>query len=215
MKLYSYWRSSAAYRVRIALNLKDIEHEIVPVSLLKDGGEHRQPAYLAVNPQGLVPSLVDGETAIGQSGAILEYLEETVPDPALLPRDPVARARVRQIMNIVCCDIHPLNNLRVLMYLRNQLTVDQDAVDAWYAQWVQAGFAAIEALVAGDPSAPLYCVGETPTFADVCLIPQVYNARRFNVDLNEFPLIERIVAQCNELEAFQAAQPEAQLDADT
>ena len=215
MKLYSYWRSSAAYRVRIALNLKDIEHEIVPVSLIKDGGEHRQPAYLAVNPQGLVPTLVDDETTIGQSGAILEYLEETVPEPALLPPDAAARARVRQIMNIVCCDIHPLNNLRVLLYLKNELAMAQDAVDAWYAKWIQTGFAAMETLIANGRAAPSYCVGETPTLADVCLIPQVYNARRFKVDLTEFPLIQHIVAQCNELNAFQAAQPEAQVDADS
>jgi maleylacetoacetate isomerase len=204
--LYSYWRSSAAYRVRIALNLKALEHEIREVSLVRDGGEHRQPAYLEMNPQGLVPTLVDGDLTIGQSLAILEYLEETYPERALLPASPAECSRARQLMNIVCCDIHPLNNLRVLQYLDTELNVGPAAKNAWYARWIHAGFDAIEKILvdAGE-----FCIGDAPGLADACLVPQVYNARRFDVPLDAYPRIVAITDRCNALQAFIDASPEA------
>jgi len=214
IKLYSYWRSSAAYRVRIALNLKELEHEIVSVSLAPGRGEHRQAAYLAINPQGLVPFLQDGNVAIGQSQAILEYLEEEYPLKPLLPPDIGGRAFVRQIVDIICCDIHPLDNLRVLKYIKNDLGVTEEQKNSWYAHWIHAGFAAIEKILteAGRPGP--YCFGEQVTLADLCLVPQVYNAQRFNVPLDAFPGIAGIAGRCNALGAFEAARPEAQADAE-
>jgi len=210
--LYSYWRSSAAYRVRIALNLKGLEYEIRPVSLLRDGGEHRQPAYLDINPQGLVPTLLDGAVSIAQSLAILEYLDETYTDFPLLPSAPNERALARQLANVVCCDIHPLNNLRVLQYLENELSLDKPETDAWYARWIHDGFGAIEKMLAGGDSA--FCVGNTPGIADACLVPQAYNARRFGVTLDSYPRIVEIADRCNELPAFIDASPEMQDSAD-
>jgi maleylacetoacetate isomerase len=209
LKLYSYYRSSAAFRVRIALNLKGIAYETVPVHLTKDGGHNRRPEYRAVNPQMRVPALVGpgGEVLI-QSLAIIEYLEETHPDPPLLPKDPIARARARALADIVACDIHPLNNLGPLRYLKRELKQKQSTIDAWYHHWVIDGFEAFEALVQGGP----YCCGGRVTIADLCLIPQVYNARRLNVPLDKFPKIVAIDAACMQLPAFDRARPENQPD---
>lgn len=213
IKLYSYWRSSAAYRVRIGLNLKAIEHEIVPVNMLKDGGEQHTEDYRRLNPQGLVPTLVDGDTVLGQSLAILEYLDEKYPQVALLPTQTQARAAVRQLALLVACDIHPLNNLRVLKYLTGELQVSEDAKDSWYRHWIVSGFAALEtALVNANPGGP-YCFGPAVTLADLCLIPQIYNAHRFNIDLQPYPRLCAIEAACLRLAAFERARPEVQIDA--
>jgi maleylacetoacetate isomerase len=211
MKLYDYFRSSAAYRVRIALNLKGLSAERAFVHLVRDGGEHLKPDYLTRNPQGLLPALeLDDGSILTQSMAILEYLEETHPEPALLPRDPVGRARVRAVALAVACDIHPLNNLRVLNYLKGPLGQDQAAVDAWYRHWITVSFAAIEQMVGNGP----YCFGNRPTLADVCLIPQVFNARRFNTELSPYPRILAVEASCTRLDAFAAAHPSNQPDAE-
>jgi maleylpyruvate isomerase len=212
MQLHTFFRSSAAYRVRIALNLKGIAREDVFVRF-QDRGQH-DPAYLELNPQGLVPTLVDGEHALGQSLAILNYLEEVCPEPALLPRDLTARARARQIGLIVACDIHPLNNLRVLQYLERELGLDQAQRTAWYRHWVKLGFEAIETLLTTTAGTGRYCQGEMPGFADICLVPQVFNAGRFDVDMTPYPTIARIDAACLELPAFADAAPNAQPDAE-
>jgi maleylacetoacetate isomerase len=206
MKLYDYFRSSAAYRVRIALNLKGLAYERHEVHLVRDGGEHLKADYRAINPQARVPALVlDDGTILTQSPAILEWIEETHPEPPLLPADPIQRARVRAVAAIVACDIHPVNNLGVLKYLRGQLGHDQETVNAWYRHWIEEGFRAIETLVEGKP----FCFGDRPSLADVALVPQVYNARRFNVPLDPFPKIARIDAACAAVKAFIDAGPEA------
>jgi maleylacetoacetate isomerase len=212
--MYTFWgyfRSSAAYRVRIALNLKDIAHERKFVHLAK--GEQTEKDFKRVNPQGLLPVLQvaegDKQHTLIQSMAILEYLEESYPEPALLPKDPLDRARVRAIAGIVACDIHPLNNLRVLNYLKGPMHQKEDAMRAWYAHWVDTGFGAIEEMVSGSG----FCFGGTPTMADVCLIPQIFNAKRFEVDLYPFPKIRRIDENCARIEAFAAAHPDRQPDA--
>lgn len=212
MKLYSYFRSSAAYRVRIALNLKGLDADIVPVHLLKDGGQQRHDDYLALNPTGLVPTLVDNDFALGQSMAILEYLEETCPQPALLPADAQGRARVRAIAQTIACDIHPLNNLRVLQYLKRSLNIDDAPRDEWYRHWVGVGLEAIETMLANSAETGRFCHGDQPTFADVLLIPQVANARRLDCDLSAFPNVVRIDATCNEIDAFIKAAPANQPD---
>jgi len=212
MKLYGYYRSSAAYRVRIALNLKGIAAEQAFVHLRK--GEQQSSDYLALNPQGLVPTLVDGDAVVGQSLAICEYLEETHPEPPLLPKDPAGRARVRQLALAVACDIHPVNNLVVLNYLGRELKVDEAVRNAWYHHWVHRGFRAIEALLAGSPATGRCCHGDAPTLADICLVPQVFNARRLAVDLGAYPTIRRIDAHCQTLDAFAGAAPGAQADAE-
>ncbi len=211
MKLYSYFRSSAAYRVRIALNFKGIAYETVPVHLVKDGGHNRRPEFRAVNPQMRIPALVapGGEVLI-QSLAIIEYLEEVQPDPPLLPKDPVARARVRALADIIACDIHPLNNVGPLRYLKREMHQEQTAIDAWYYHWVIEGFEALETLV--DP-APYAC-GTEVTMADLCLVPQVYNARRLKVPLDKFPKLLGIEAACLSHPAFNSARPENQPDAE-
>ena len=213
LTLYGYWRSSAAYRVRIALNLKGLAWESRPVHLLKQGGEQHRAEYRAHNPQELVPCLLDGEQTITQSMAIVEYLEETRPTPPLLPVEAMARARVRALAQAVACDIHPLNNLRVLQYLENPLGIDEDRRELWVRHWIALGFAALETMLAGNPETGLCCHGDEPTLADVCLIPQVYNALRFHLPLESYPTIQRIHAHCNTLEAFQASAPERQSDA--
>ena len=213
LTLYSYWRSSAAYRVRIGLNLKGLAYETRPVHLVRDGGEQHAEAYRALNPQELVPVLVDGERRITQSLAILEYLDETFPKPALLPADTRGRARVRSLAMLVACDIHPLNNLRVLQYLKRENDLEQTAVDAWMLHWMREGFAAMEAMLADAPGTGTFCHGETPTIADCCLVPQLYNARRFALDLSPYPTLVRIEAHCLALPAFDAARPENQPDA--
>jgi maleylacetoacetate isomerase len=211
MKLYSYFRSSAAYRVRIALNLKGIAYETVPVHLVKDGGHNRRPEYRAVNPQMRIPALAapGGEVLI-QSLAIIEYIDETHPDPPLLPKDPIVRARVRGLADIVACDIHPLNNVGPLRYLKNRMHQEQSAIDAWYHHWIVEGFEAIEQLVTPAP----YACGSQVTMADVFLVPQVANARRFKVPLDAFPKIAGIDAACLKLPAFERARPENQPDAE-
>ena len=207
MQLYSYFRSSAAYRVRIALNLKGIDHGVVPVDLV--AGEQRGEDYRWHNPQGLVPTLVSGNMVLTQSTAILEWLEERHPEPALYPQDILQRARVRALCQLIACDIHPLNNLRVLSYLRDQLGQDKDAVQRWYAHWISEGFAALEAHLADG----FFVNGDAPGMAEAYLIPQVYNAERFSVPLDDFPHIRSLHARCEELPAFRRAHPDAQPDA--
>ncbi|HEY0488235.1 MAG TPA: maleylacetoacetate isomerase [Telluria sp.] len=215
MKLFTYFRSSAAYRVRIALNLKGLPYEAVPVHLLRSGGEQLQPAYRAVNPAALIPALEDdGGAVLTQSLAIIEYLDETHRDVPLMPADPLGRARVRALALTVACDIHPLGNLRVLKYLVHELKTSDDAKLAWSRHWIREGFTALEAALAGSPSTGRFCHGDTPTLADCCLVPQVFNALRFDVDMAQFPTIARIHAACSELDAFAAAHPSKQPDAE-
>lgn len=211
MKLYSFFRSSAAYRVRIALNLKGIAYETASVHLVKDGGHNKRPEFRAMNPQMRVPALVTatGDVLI-QSLAIIDYLDETHPTPPLLPKEPIARAQARALAQIVACDIHPLNNIGSLRYLKRELHQEQAAIDAWYHHWVLTGFEAIEALVRPGP----YACGGAVTVADLCLVPQVYNARRLNVPLDKFPKIVAIDTACLTLPAFDRARPENQPDAE-
>jgi maleylacetoacetate isomerase len=209
MKLYGYWRSGAAYRVRIALNLKGVTYEHVGVHLLRDGGEQNAPAYRALNPQGRVPCLVlDDGTVLIQSPAILEWLEETCPEPPLLPKDPVQRAKVRGFAALIGCDIHPLNNVGPLNYLRNTFNADNGAIKAWAGHWITHGFNALERLIEGGD----FCFGSTPTLADVYLVPQAASARRFKVSLDAFPKIGRVAESCASIEAFRRAAPENQPD---
>jgi maleylacetoacetate isomerase len=209
VKLYSYFRSSAAFRVRIALNLKGLDYESVPVHLVKDGGHNRRPEFRAVNPQMRIPALVaPGGDVLIQSLAIIEYLDETHPDPALLPKDAIARAQARALAQIIACDIHPLNNVGALRYLKREMHQEQSAIDAWYHHWVSEGFEAFEALAQPGP----YACGNKVTVADLCLVPQVYNARRLKVPLEKFPKIVGIDAACLKLPAFDRARPENQLD---
>ncbi len=214
-KLYTYFRSSAAYRVRIALALKGVAHEAIRVHLARNGGEQHSPAYRDKNPQGLVPAFeLDEGTVLMQSLAIIEYLDETQPGPALLPADAVGRARVRAIAQGIACDIHPINNLRVLQYLGGQLGATQEQKDAWYHHWIATGLQGLEAMLAGHPDTDRFCHGDTPTLADCCLVPQLFNARRFNCPLDAYPTLLRIDAACAELPAFQQAAPGAQADAE-
>jgi maleylpyruvate isomerase len=211
MILYSYFRSSAAYRVRIALNLKGLAAELRFVNLRR--GEQRAPAYLALNPQGLVPMLVVGERRITQSLAIIEYLEERHPAPPLLPEGPEDRAWVRSIALTIACDIHPLDNLRVLQYLEKTLGIDAARRDDWYRHWIAQGFAAIERQLAERGAGP-FCLGEMPSLADVCLVPQVANAGRVNLPLDPYPRIAAINEACLAVPAFDRARPEKQPDAE-
>ncbi len=212
IKLYSYWRSSAAYRVRIALNLKELEYETVPVSLAPDDAEHRQDAYRSINPQMLVPFFDDGHVAIGQSQAILEYLDEAYPQPSLLPNSSEGRAKVRAFCNLISCDIHPLNNLRVLMYLQGPLGASTEQRNEWYAHWIAEGFQAAEQLATTSQNDGPCVFGANLTLADALLVPQIYNARRFNVPLDAYPRLLAIDQGCNDLPAFQKAAPEQQPD---
>jgi maleylacetoacetate isomerase len=214
MKLHTYFRSSAAFRVRIALNLKGLPFDAVPVHLLRDGGEQHRAAYRALNPLGVVPVLQDGPLVLTQSLAIIEYLDETHPEPALLPATPAERARVRAIAQAIACDIHPVNNLRVLQYLKRTLGHTQDEVDTWYRHWVQLGLSAVEQLLADHPQTGRFCHGDTPGLADCCLLPQVFNARRYHCSLDAMPTVQRIAAACEALPAFVAALPANQPDAE-
>ena len=209
MILYGYSMSSAAYRVRIALALKDIAVTTVTKQLRR--GEHRLKDFMHVNPQGFVPALqLDDGQVLTQSLAIIEYLDEVCPQPPLLPSSPADRARVRSMALLIACDIHPLNNMRVLQYLEGPLAHTPSTRDAWYRHWIEAGFAALEEMLGRDASRGRFCYGESPTIADVCLVPQVFNARRFSVDLGPYPRIVAIDAACRELAAFAGAAPERQ-----
>ena len=211
MKLYGYFRSSAAYRVRIALNLKGLSADNEYIHLQK--GVQTMPEYLSVNPQGLVPALVDDGNVILQSLAICEYLDEQHPEPPLLPSDALGRARVRALAQAIACEIHPLNNLRVLKYLTGELGLAEDVKNRWYQHWIAEGFRGLEGLLTDHPGTGTYCHGNTPGLADVCLVPQVFNARRFDCDLSPYPTVVRIADSLNELPAFADAAPEKQPDA--
>ena len=212
-KLYTYFRSSAAFRVRIALNLKEVDYESVYVHFSRSGGEHRQPEFLELNPQGLLPVLDHDGTQLTQSVAIIEYLDAYFPDPRLIPGDPTERAHVQALAQIIACDTHPLNNLRVLRYLRSDLDLDEEGVTRWYQHWVAESFRAFEALLQRYGSGS-YCYREMVSLADVCLVPQVYNARRFGCDLTPYPVLSRIAAGLADQDAFLRAAPENQPDAE-
>jgi len=213
MKLYGFFRSSAAFRVRIALNLKGVAREDVFVPLRT--GAQIAPDYRAINPQGLVPTLVtDDGTALTQSLAIIEYLDEIHPVPPLMPATPAARARVRALAQVVACEVHPLNNLRVLNYLTDELKVPREAMLGWYAHWVALGLETLEALLAGHPGSGRFCHGEAPGLADICLVPQIFNAQRFECPLDAYPTVMEIFDACMELDAFDRAQPAKQPDAE-
>ena len=210
--LYTYWRSSAAYRVRIALNLKGLPYEARPVHLVNEGGEQLKPSYRVLSPQAQLPTLLDGDRVVRQSMAILEYLDETRPDPALMPADASGRAKVRELMQAVGTDVHPLGNLRVLKALEAEFGAGQARKEAWSRRWITLGFDGLEALMA-EGVAGRFSFGDTPTLADCCLVPQYYNAVRWGVELAPYPVIRRVVEGCQGLEAFKRAAPEAQPDA--
>ena len=210
MKLYGYFRSSAAFRVRIALNLKGLAYESIAIHLRRN--EQSRPDYLGLNPQGLVPALDDGGRILIQSLAIIEYIDETRPDPPLLPKEPAARACVRALADIVACDIHPINNLRVLRYLAHSLDCDENDIGAWYNHWIDSGFQAFERRLAEDAATGVYCHGDTPGLADIALVPQVVNAERYRLDLGPYPTIARVYESCMKLAPFAAAHPSRQPD---
>jgi maleylpyruvate isomerase len=212
MLLYGYFRSSAAYRVRIALNLKGLAYDNHFIHLQKN--DQLADEYAKLNPQKLVPALVDDGQVLTQSLAIIEYLDETHPEPPLLPKTPAERARVRALAQAIACDIHPINNLRVLRYLVKDLGLPDEKKDQWYRHWVETGLQAVEALLSGNPATGRFCHGDKPTLADICLVPQVANARRFNCDLSACPTVLRIDAECQKLEAFAQAAPGKQPDAE-
>lgn len=211
--LYGYWRSTAAYRVRIALNLKKIDYSQVSVHLVKDGGEQFKDDYKRLNPQSLVPTLTDGDFTLSQSIAILEYLDEKYPETPLLPSDLKLRAVVRQLCQVICADLHPLNNLRVLSYLNNNLAVSATEKTDWYHHWLRKGFDAYESIVNQVPYLDDYSIGGELTMADACLIPQLYNARRFDFCLDNYPRITQIEQNCLSLHCFKVSLPESQPDA--
>ncbi len=208
LKLYDYYRSSASFRVRIALHLKQLPYEKNPIHLVKNGGEQHASDYLAINPQGLVPVLQDGDKIISQSLAIIEYLDELHPAPALLPNDPYQKALARAWALSIVADIHPLNNARVLRYLTEELGLSEAQKNQWYQHWIAKGLAALEKNVQASPFSGDYCLGDHPTIVDIVLIPQLFNARRFNCDVNAYPTLVRIDANCQKLSAVQAAWPQ-------
>ena len=212
MKLYTYFRSSAAFRVRIALNLKGLAYEPAFVHLPK--GEHHDASYARLNRQGLLPTLDDGGVLLNQSLAIIQYLEETRPTPALLPKDPVGRARVRSLALLVACEIHPLNNLRTLQHLKRALGQDEEQIKLWYRHWIADGLAKLEAELAQTKGTGRYCHGDSPTMADCCLVPQLFNAKRYDSDLAPYPTVTRVFDACMKLDAFDRAQPSKQPDAE-
>ncbi|RRH90319.1 maleylacetoacetate isomerase [Variovorax beijingensis] len=214
MQLHGYFRSSAAYRVRIALSLKGLAYDSLPVHLTRGGGEQHSPAYLAINPERLVPTLQDGDVRLTQSLSILEYLEERYPATPLLPTGAAERGWVRAIAAQIACDVHPLNNLRVLQYLERTLGASAEQKSAWIAHWITEAFDALEVRLARDARSGLCCFGNAPTFADCCLVPQVFSARRFSVPMDAYPNIVRIDAHLSTLESFQQAAPSVQADAD-
>jgi maleylacetoacetate isomerase/maleylpyruvate isomerase len=212
IKLFSYWRSSAAFRVRIALNLKNLTHEVIPVDLLKQGGEQHLPSYSAKNPQDLVPVLEHGSHVLRQSLAIIEFLEETYPSPALLPNNALERAWVRALSMDIACDIHPLNNLRVMKYLHKPLQLSDDQKSSWTKHWIDIGLSGIEKTLSTQARAGKFCLGDEPGMADVCLIPQIMNAKASNCDLSPFPKIQQVFDECMKLPTFIKASWEAQVD---
>jgi len=214
MKLYTFFRSSASYRVRIALNLKGLDYEQVPIHLRRGGGEQFSPDYKAKNPQALVPALEDGGRPLTQSLAIIEYLEERYPEPALLPKDPADRATVRAMALAIACEVHPIQNLRVLNYLRSELKQPDAETNRWAEHWIGLGLAALEQMILAAPKRGKFCFGAAPTLADLCLVPQLANAKRFGCDLSAYPTLVRIDAHCATLPAFSKAAPENQLDAE-
>jgi maleylpyruvate isomerase len=214
MKLYSYYRSSAAFRVRIALNLKGVPYEIIPVHLLRSGGEQFAEAYARTNPLSLIPSLDDGGQVLTQSLAIIEYLDERYPQPPLLPADPVSRAYVRSIALSIACDIHPLNNLRVLRYLKHEVGLSDEAKDAWYRHWIELGLGQLDRIVATGGRSGRYALGDQVTIADLTIVPQIFNAQRFGCDPAKAPTLNAIADRCIQLDAFARAQPSAQPDAE-
>ncbi len=209
--LYGYWRSTAAYRVRIALGLKGLEWDQTVIDLRI--GQQSHPDFLRLNPQGMVPFLVDGEHGLAQSLAIIEYLDEVYPEPSLIPGNAAQRAHVRALAQVVACDIHPINNLRVLQYLRKELGLDEDAVNQWAQRWIEAGFRSLEQAL--QKSSGPYLAGESVTLADICLVPQLYNARRVNTDLSAFPGLLALEHRLFQITAFEAARPENQPEAVT
>jgi maleylpyruvate isomerase len=212
MKLYTFFRSSASYRVRIALNLKGIDCEQVPIHLRRGGGEQFSPEYKAKNPQALVPTLEDGGRPLTQSLAIIEYLEERYPEPPLLPKDPADRAAVRAMALAIACEVHPLQNLKVLNYVKGELKQDEAAANRWAQHWIALGLAALEQMALAAPKRGKFCFGDAPTLADLCLVPQLSNARRFGCDLSSYPTLAQIDAHCGTLPAFVKAAPENQPD---
>jgi len=214
MKLYNFFRSSASYRVRIALNLKGVPYEYVPIHLRRGGGEQYTPAYKALNPQGIIPTLEDDGRVLTQSLAILEYLEERYPEPALLPRDPADRATVRSMALAIACEVHPLQNLRVLNYVKDVLHHTEEETNAWGRHWVTQGLTALEQMVRAVANRGAFCFGSAPSLADLCLVPQLVNARRFGCDLSACPTLVQIDATCCALPAFADAAPENQPDAE-
>ena len=213
IKLYGYWRSTAAYRVRLALNIKQVSYSQQSVHLVKEGGEQFKPEYQSINPQGLVPTLVDDGVAVGQSLAILEYLEEKYPQRPILPTTLTERAVVRQLCQIIACDLHPLNNLRILKYLSNELKISDADKSKWYHHWLARGFEAFDKLLPKSGLAGPYCLGGELSMADVCLIPQIYNADRFDFSMDAYPRLQEINQNCLKLIRFQDAIPENQPDA--
>ncbi len=214
MKLYTFFRSSASYRVRIALNLKAIDCEQAPIHLRRGGGEQLMPAYTAINPQALVPTLEDNGRILTQSLAIIEYLEETHPNPPLLPKDPADKALVRSMALVIACEVHPIQNLRVLNYVKATYNQTDEQVNKWAQHWIDLGLAALQEMIVAQPKRGKFCFGDVPTLADVCLIPQLGNARRYGCDLSKYPTILEIEKNCNAIPAFANAAPEKQPDAE-
>jgi len=214
MKLYTFFRSSASYRVRIALNLKGLKYEQAPIHLRRGGGEQLSAAYKTINPQALVPALEDDGKVLTQSLAIIEYLEERYPQPPLLPRDPADKALVRSMALIIACEIHPIQNLRVLQYVKKGYNQSDEQVNRWAQHWINLGLAALEQMIVAQPRRGKFCFGDTPTLADICLVPQLGNARRYGGDLSPYPAIIEIEKNCMALPAFVDAAPEKQPDAE-
>lgn len=213
LRLTTYFRSTAAYRVRIALNIKGLEHELLPINLLKNGGEHKTKEFLGRNPDGLIPTLEADGHVLAQSMAILEYLEEQHPEPSILPSDPIDRAYLRGLAQTIASDMHPLNNLRVQQYLVNQMGVSEEQKLEWYRHWIAVGFTGLETRLANDARTGKCCYGDSATLADICLVPQVYNAVRFECPMQDYPTIQAINDHCLSLEPFAKALPELQADA--